>query len=143
MNMSNNARYSKIEIIKKYKRSIVVDQIIAFIPFAFSIFIKNTLDQIGEGFGSLFIIIIFLITSSIYLTSDYFMNNSSIGKKIYGIEVLANNNNTRKLLFLSVISRRLLELTYHPLIKKDFSLLSNKIDTYTSTIIIIKYKEKI
>lgn len=141
--MSNNARYSKIEIIKKYKRSIVVDQIIAFIPFAFSIFIKNTLDQIGEGFGSLFIIIIFLITSSIYLTSDYFMNNSSIGKKIYGIEVLANNNNTRKLLFLSVISRRLLELTYHPLIKKDFSLLSNKIDTYTSTIIIIKYKEKI
>jgi len=135
--MVNNARYTEAQIIKKYKRSIFVDQLIAFIPFAISIFTKNTLDQIGDGFGNVLIGVIFILMSGIYFTSDYFMNNSSIGKKVYRIEILMNNQ-TRKLLLLSVIIRRIMELTYHPLIKHDFISLSDKIDNYTSTCIVDK-----
>jgi uncharacterized RDD family membrane protein YckC len=137
MNMVNNARYTEAEIIKKYKRSLFVYQLIAFIPVAVSIFAKNTIDQFGDGFGNELIIVTFILTSGLYFTSDYFMNNSSIGKKIYHIEILMNDR-TRKLLFLSVIMRRVMEFTYNPLINSDFISLSRKINSLTGTCIVQK-----
>ncbi|OHE29080.1 MAG: hypothetical protein A2Y45_04610 [Tenericutes bacterium GWC2_34_14] len=140
--MVNNARYTEAQIIKKYKRSIFVDQLIAFIPFVVSIFTKNTIDQLGDGFGNILIGVIFILTSGFYFTSDYFMNNSSIGKKIYHIEILMNDRK-RKLLFLSIIIRRIMELTYHPLFKHDFVSHCEKIDTYTSTCILEKKRKDV
>ena len=135
--MVNNARYTEGQIIKKYKRSIFVDQLIAFIPAAVSIFTKNTIDQFGDGFGNVLISVIFILTSVLYFTSDYLMNNSSIGKKIYHIEILMNDR-TRKLIFLSVIMRRVTELTYHPLFNSDFISHSRKINSLTCTFIVQK-----
>lgn len=135
--MINNVRYTETQIIKKYKRSIFVDQLISFIPVAVSIFSKNIIDPFDEGFGYLLIGMIFILTSLLYFTSDHFMNKSSIGKKIYGIEILVNNK-TRKLLLLSVILRRLIEFTYHPLFKQDFVSITRKIETYTNTCIVEK-----
>jgi hypothetical protein len=65
------------------------------------------------------------------------MSNSSIGKKIYQIEILKNDH-TRKLLFSSVIKRRVMELTYHPLFNRDFNTHSRKINSFTSTCVVQK-----
>lgn len=48
--MINNVRYTETQIIKKYKRSIFVDQLISFIPVAVSIFSKNIIDPFDECF---------------------------------------------------------------------------------------------
>ena len=135
--MTDNSRFTDKQIIKKYKRSIFVDQFIVFVPMIVLIITIKTITQFFGSFTNVFISILFIIMFGFYLTSDYFMSNSSIGKKIYQIEILKNDH-TRKLLFMSVIMRRVMELTYHPLIKHDFVSISEKIDNYTSTCIVEK-----
>ena len=135
--MTDNSRFTDKQIINKYKRSILVDQFIVFVPMIVLIITIKTITQFFGRFTNVFISILFILIFGFYLTSDYFMNNSSIGKKIYQIEIL-NNDHTRKLLFLSIILRRIVELTYHPLIKHDFVSFSEKIDNYTSTCIVEK-----
>lgn len=135
--MTNNSRFTDKQIIKKYKRSILVDQFIVFVPIIVSIITIKTITQFFGSFTNVFFSILFILIFGFYLTSDYFMNNSSIGKKIYHIEIL-NNDHTHKLLFLSVIMRRIMELTYHPLFNRDFISHSRKINSFTSTCVVQK-----
>ncbi len=135
--MTDNSRFTDKQIIKKYKRSILVDQFIVFVPMIVSIITIKTITQFFGSFTNVFISILFILIFGFYLTSDYFMKNSSIGKKIYHIEIL-NNDHTRKLLFLSVIMRRIMELTYHPLFNRDFISHSRKINSFTSTCVVQK-----
>jgi hypothetical protein len=138
--MTDNSRFTYKQIIKKYKRSILTDQFILSIQGITMFFFYKTITQFLGNFTNLFIFIMFILIFGFYLTSDYFMNNSSIGKKIYHIEILMNDR-TRKLLFFSMILRRIMELTYHPLLKHDFVSLSEKIDTYTCTCIVEKKRK--
>lgn len=124
--MTDNSRFTDKQIIKKYKRSILVDQFIVFVPMIVLVITIKTTTQFFGSFTNVFISLLFILIFGFYLTSDYFMNNSSIGKKIYQIEILKNDH-TRKLLFLSVIMRRVMELTYHPLFNRDFISHSRKI----------------
>lgn len=135
--MSTHSRYTETQITKKYKKSILVDQLISFIPIAMLIFAIKTLTQFLGSLGSVFILVLFIAIFGFYLTSDYFMNNSSFGKKIYGIEILMSDQ-TRKLSLLSVIMRRVMELTYNPLMNNDFNSLSEEINNSTNTCIVQK-----
>lgn len=135
--MTDNSRFTDKQIIKKYKRSILVDQFIVFVPMIVLIITIKTITQFFGSFTNVFISILFILIFGFYLTSDYFMSNSSIGKKIYHIEILKNDH-TRKLLFLSVIMRRVMELTYHPLFNRDFISHSRKINSFTTTCVVQK-----
>ena len=135
--MTNNSRFTDTQITKKYKKSILVDQFIVFVPMIVSIITIKTITQFFGSFTNVFISILFILIFGFYFTSDYFMKNSSIGKKIYHIEILKNDR-TRKLLFLSVIMRRVMELTYHPLFNRDFISHSRKINRFTSTSVVQK-----
>lgn len=137
LNMTINSRFTDKQIIKKYKRSILVDQFIVFVPMIVSIITIKTITQFFGSFTNVFISTLFILIFGFYLTSDCFMNNSSLGKKIYRIEIL-NNDHTRKLLLFSVIMRRVMELTYHPLFKRDFISHSRKINSFTSTCVVQK-----
>lgn len=130
--MTNNARYTDKQIIKKYKRSILADQLMSFIPFAALIFTRDIINQFSNV-----IFLVWILITGFYFTSDYFLNNSSIGKKIYHIEIMMDHQ-TKKLPLYSVITRRFMELTYHPLFKSDFISLSKKIDNSTGTCIVEK-----
>jgi len=135
--MTDNSRFTDAQIIKKYKKSILVDQFIVFVPMAVSTITIKTITQFFGSLTYVFISILFILIFGFYFTSDYFMKNSSIGKKIYHIEILKNDR-TRKLLFLSVIIRRFMELTYHPLFNRDFISHSRKINGFTSTCVVQK-----
>ncbi|HPG43127.1 MAG TPA: RDD family protein [Acholeplasmataceae bacterium] len=135
--MTDNSRFTDKQIIKKYKRSILVDQFIVFVPMIVLVITIKTTTQFFGSFTNVFISLLFILIFGFYLTSDYFMNNSSIGKKIYQIEILKNDH-TRKLLFMSVIMRRVMELTYHPFFNRDFISHSRKINSFTSTCVVQK-----
>lgn len=137
--MNKHKKTMDLNCIRKYKRSIYIDQLIAIIPMLIAIFNMKTITNYFEDSTKYIFILLFFFISFCYFSSDYFFHKCSLGKRIYRIEIEARYH-TSKQLFISIILRRLMELTYNPLINRDFLSLSEKIDHFTGTSIVEKQR---
>jgi hypothetical protein len=59
--MTDNSRFTDKQIIKKYKRSILVDQFIVFVPMIVLIVTIKTITQFFGSFTNVFISILFIL----------------------------------------------------------------------------------
>lgn len=89
-----------------------------------------TLDYIGRILGGT----LFSLMIVLYLFQDYILKNS-IGKRIFKIKI-DTKKLSRKALLSALVTRRVLEFTYHPIFNPDFQAISEKIDRVTDTKII-------
>ncbi|MDY0346584.1 MAG: hypothetical protein RBQ70_02835 [Acholeplasma sp.] len=130
----NNKNQKKTTLIKRYKRSISLDTFIFFIPMAIT-FLTIAINQVALDYigrilgGTLFSLMIVL-----YLIQDYILKNS-IGKRIFKIKIDTKKLSSKTLLS-ALVTRRVLEFTYHPMFNSNFQAICEKIDRVTDTKII-------
>ena len=134
IDMNEDELYKRYEIILKYKRSILLDQFLFFIPGAIILFTSRAIDDAIHGYGDLFFFGLMIVMFGFYFTSDKIFRNQSIGKMLYGIQVSSNAQNTRVTWF-AVANRRFLEVWIHPMLGYTFLEKSNMIDKATKTYI--------
>lgn len=132
--MNESELYKQYEIILKYKRSIFLDQFIAFVPIAVIIFTSRSIITAIPGYGELIVFGLMILMFGFHLTSDKIFRNRSIGKMIYGIQLSSKANNTW-ITWFSVANRRFLEVWIHPMLGKTFLEKSTMIDKVTQTYI--------
>jgi len=109
--------YKEYDAIYRYKKSILLDQLICFIPLVIIVFVCGPL--IGSGNEIVKNVCIFSAVGviSLLFLSDKILKGASLGKRIYKIK-LVNKPNNRPAPIGNIVLRRLLEVYFLPMISK-------------------------
>ena len=128
--------YKDYNTVYKYKKSILLDQFISFVPFFALIFIIANLQSNGKTIPQYIMYIAGLTVFIYYFLSDFFFKGASIGKRIYKIKINSLFDNTT-LYLVSLIKRRFMEVYINKYTSKlNFLEKSKYIDKNTGTRII-------
>ena len=130
MNSSSGSKKENVE--KKYVKSVFLDQLFCFllalVPFVIFIIGKEPIRIfIKNIFAGYFILIIIL-----YFFSDLAFRNRSLGKTLFRIQILTNEN-TKNVPIRGILKRRLKELFLNPLEWRNALLKTQKIDFFSDT----------
>ena len=125
---SNESKNTHIR--RKYLWSMYTDYFIdclIIIPLFLYIF-GNPSNEDAEMYAYPFFLFMFVV----YFCSDIFFRNRSIGKRLFGIKIVHIYKN-KDVKFYSILARRLVELTFHPIIGMSFKKKCKQIEEYTNT----------
>lgn len=120
-------------VLVKYRRSILVDQVLALVPEILFIACYSQLNRFSVDFKMFLFFCAGILSISFYLLSDVIFFNRSLGKRVYRVGVVYQNFNNYKTSIYSTVYRRILEVTIHPRVSGSFLAKSQIIDKLTKT----------
>ncbi len=125
----------KTSILVKYKMSMLIDQLLAFIPIIMYLSFSSFFDKIFKFPIGLGFFCFALLGMIFLLLSDIILLGRSMGKRIFKIRVCDRDSNKSKVGFTRLVYRRFLEHFIHPFFTKDFISKIQLINNITSTYI--------
>lgn len=132
---------NKNDIFKRYKKSIIIDNLLFVIS---TITLIAILSSVLRQYNNIFVYIYFgsFILSGVILIlfSDVVFWGRSLGKRIYNIQINMNKKTDVRTYAAICLYRRVLEATIHPWFVRPFKKRAKLIDEMTNTEIIYMKK---
>jgi len=127
-------------ISRRYLVSLYIDWLMFFV-LILTVFLLSSLNILVNDFDK-YVHTLIIVLFGIFFISDWIFKNRSLGKRFMGIEIV-NVTDKENVKLSSIVTRRLYEFTWHPLIhRKSFQEKCKEIESTTGTKIVLKGVQK-